>query len=92
MSEFAMDIPKLKPPIVTAEGPELLNSTSIPLAEDPAVAITDCTETIRSARAAVGPRRQAATPAARTVPSRKYLPVKVMLYFTVSSNPCRFFL
>src|SRR5437016_10343660 len=43
MSEFAIEIPKLKPLIVTAEGPELLNSTSIPLAKDPGVAITDCT-------------------------------------------------
>jgi hypothetical protein len=88
MSEFEIDIPKLKPPIVTGEGPELLNSTSIPLAEEPAVTITDCTETIRAARAIVGPRRQAATPAARTVPSRKYLPVKLMLIFTASPNLC----
>jgi hypothetical protein len=79
MFKFAIDIPKLKPPIVTAEGPELRNSTSIPLAEDPAVAITDCTETIKSARAVAGPRKQATSAAAR-----------LMLNFTISSNLCLF--
>jgi len=88
MFKFAIEIPKLKPPIVTAEGPEFLNSTSIPLAEDPAVASTDCTETIRFARAVAGLRRQATTPADRTVPSRKYLPVKLLLPFILASNLC----
>jgi len=86
ISKFAMDIPKLKPPIVKADGPRLLNTTSIPLAEDPAAVVTDCTETITSARAVVGLRRQAVTPPARTNPSRRYLPVKLILDFTTSSN------
>ena len=77
---------KSRPPIVTADGPRLLNSTSIPLAEDPAAAVTDCTEMIKSARAVVEPRRQAATPAARTNPSRRYLLVKLNLDSTTSSN------
>jgi hypothetical protein len=62
-------MPKLKPAMVTAAGPLLLNCTSKLLPEEPAAAVADCTDSINDACPLAGARNEIAMPASQTFPS-----------------------
>jgi hypothetical protein len=85
MLTFGVRIPKLKPAIVTAEAPLLLNCTSKLLPEEPAAAVADCTESITEACPFAGARNEIAMPASKTF-HRAWRAAKRELFFTYSSN------